>query len=116
MTPKRRDDPQAQMSTAEVMQAQMSTAEVMTVTLVAAAVFDGNQEKSRRFLQEHGYIKAMLSKSRFNRKAMLSKSRFNRRWHAIPEALLARHPGGTLAGAAVAARRSRQTRQPGRGL
>lgn len=95
MTPKRRDDPQAQ----------MSTAEVMTVTLVAAAVFDGNQEKSRRFLQEHGYIKAMLS-----------KSRFNRRWHAIPEALLARHPGGTLAGAAVAARRSRQTRQPGRGL
>ncbi len=106
MTPKRRDDPQAQ----------MSTAEVMTVTLVAAAVFDGNQEKSRRFLQEHGYIKAMLSKSRFNRKAMLSKSRFNRRWHAIPEALLARHPGGTLAGAAVAARRSRQTRQPGRGL
>jgi hypothetical protein len=54
----------------------MSTAEVMTVTLVAAAVFDGSQEKSRRFLKEHGYIKTMLS-----------KSRFNRRWHAIPEVL-----------------------------
>ena len=61
-----RDDPQAR----------MSTAEVMTTTLVAAALFDGNQEKSRRFLKEHGYIKTMLS-----------KSRFNRRWHAIPEVL-----------------------------
>jgi len=39
-------------------------------------VFDGNQEKSRRFLKEHGYIPTMLS-----------KSRFNRRWHAIPEVL-----------------------------
>ena len=57
-------------------QAQMSTAEVMTVSLVAAAIFDGNQEKSRRFLKEHGYIPAMLS-----------KSQFNRRWHAIPEVL-----------------------------
>ena len=57
-------------------QAQMSTAEVMTVCLVAAAFFDGNQEKSRRFLKEHGYIPKMLS-----------KGQFNRRWHAIPEAL-----------------------------
>lgn len=47
-------------------QAQMTTAEVMTVSLVAAAIFDGNQEKSRRFLQEHGYIPTMLSKSQFN--------------------------------------------------
>jgi hypothetical protein len=46
-------------------QAQMTTAEVMTVSLVAAAIFDGNQEKSRRFLKEHGYIPAMLSKSQF---------------------------------------------------
>jgi len=61
-----RDDPQAK----------MSTAEVMTVSLVAAALFDGNQEKSRRFLKEHGYIKTMLS-----------KSRFNRRRYAIPEVL-----------------------------
>ncbi len=57
-------------------QAQMSTAEVMTVSLVASAIFDGNQEKSRRFLKEHGYIPAMLS-----------KSQFNRRWHSVPEAL-----------------------------
>ena len=57
-------------------QARMTTAEVMTVSLVAAAIFDGNQEKSRRFLKEHGYIPAMLS-----------KSQFNRRWHSIPETL-----------------------------
>ena len=61
-----RDDPQAK----------MTTAEVMAVSLVAAAVFDNNQEKSRRFLLEHGYIPAMLG-----------KAQFNRRWHAIPEAL-----------------------------
>jgi len=61
-----RDDPQAK----------MTTAQVMTVALVAAALFDGNHDRSRRFLQEHGYIRGMLS-----------KSRFNRRWHAIPEAL-----------------------------
>lgn len=57
-------------------QARMTTAEVMTVSLVAAALFDGNHERSRLFLAEHGYIKQMLS-----------KSRLNRRWHAIPEAL-----------------------------
>ena len=57
-------------------QVQMTTAEVMTVSLVAAAIFDGNQEKSRRFLKEHGYIAAMLS-----------KSQFNRRWHRVPETL-----------------------------
>jgi len=57
-------------------QAKMGTAEVMTVTLTAAALFSGNQERSRRFLSEHGYIKPMLS-----------KSRLNRRLHAIPETL-----------------------------
>jgi hypothetical protein len=56
--------------------AQMTTAEVMTVALVAAACFDGQQERSRVFLQEHGYIPTMLS-----------KSRFNRRLHALPECL-----------------------------
>lgn len=60
-----RDDPQAK----------MTTAEVMTVALVAAALFCGNQEISRVFLKEHGYIRPMLS-----------KSRLNRRLHAIPEA------------------------------
>lgn len=57
-------------------QAQMSTAEVMTVALVAATFFVGNQQASRLFLKEHGYIPKMLS-----------KSRFNRRLHAIPDTL-----------------------------
>lgn len=56
-------------------QARMTDAEVMTVALTAAACFGGNQERSRVFLKEHGYIKAMLS-----------RSRLNRRLHAIPEA------------------------------
>jgi hypothetical protein len=57
-------------------QAQMTTAEVMTTALVAAFFFDGKQETSRLFLQEHGYIPKMLS-----------KSRFNRRLHQIPDTL-----------------------------
>jgi hypothetical protein len=61
-----RDDPQAQ----------MTTTEVMTVALVATEFFVCNQERSRVFLQEHGYIKRMLS-----------KSRFNRRLHVIPDTL-----------------------------
>lgn len=61
-----RDDPQTQ----------MTTAEVMTVALVAATFFVGNQERSRLFLKEHGYIPKMLS-----------KSRFNRRLHALPDTL-----------------------------
>jgi IS5 family transposase len=61
-----RDDPQAQ----------MTTAEVMTVALVAAEFFVGNQERSRIFLKEHGYMPQMLS-----------KSRLNRRLHAIPDTL-----------------------------
>ncbi len=56
-------------------QAKMSTAEVMTVALVAAARFGGNQETSRLFLKGHGYIRHMLS-----------KGRLNRRLHAVPEA------------------------------
>jgi transposase len=61
-----RDDPQTQ----------MNTAEVMTVALVAAARFASNQESSRLFLKDHGYVTAMLS-----------KSRFNRRLHSVPEAV-----------------------------
>lgn len=57
-------------------QTQMTTAEVMTTALVAAFFFDGKQETSRHFLQEHGYIASMLS-----------KSRFNRRLHRIPDTL-----------------------------
>lgn len=54
-------------------QAQMSTAEVMTTALIAASFFAGNLQESRTFLNDHGYIPAMLS-----------KSRLTRRLHAIP--------------------------------
>jgi len=61
-----RDDPQCQ----------MSTAEVMTTALVSATYFGGSYTKSRAFLKDHGYIPRMLS-----------KSRFNRRLHRIPSAV-----------------------------
>ena len=53
-------------------QAQMSTAEIITAAITAAMFFGGNHEKCRKFLDDHGYVKNMLS-----------KSQFNRRWHAI---------------------------------
>lgn len=49
-------------------QRRMSDAEVMTTSLVAGLYFSGNMEKSRVFLQEHGYIPKMLDKSRLNRR------------------------------------------------
>ena len=57
-------------------QAKLTTAQVMTVALVGAALFNGNQERSRVFLRDHGYIAPMLS-----------KGCFNRRLHEVPEAL-----------------------------
>ncbi|MDQ3251336.1 MAG: IS982 family transposase [Actinomycetota bacterium] len=53
-----RDDPQAR----------LSTAEVMTVPLVAAAFFGGNIEATRSFMSEYGYMPKMISKSRLNRR------------------------------------------------
>lgn len=47
-------------------QRQMSDAEVMTTSIVAGLFFGGNMEKTRIFLQEHGYISTMVEKSRFN--------------------------------------------------
>src|SRR3712207_5875869 len=61
-----RDDPQVR----------LSTAEVMTVSLVAAAFFVGNIDKTRLFLGEYGYMPRMIS-----------KSHLNRRLHAIEPAL-----------------------------
>ncbi|MEW6635719.1 MAG: IS982 family transposase [Actinomycetota bacterium] len=49
-------------------QARLSTAEVMTIPLVAAAFFGGNVERSRRFLREYGYVPVTISKSRLNRR------------------------------------------------
>ena len=60
-----RDDPQAR----------LSTAQIMTIAIVAAELFTGNQQAALDFLTSHGYIPA------------LSKSRFNRRLHRIPETL-----------------------------
>ncbi|MGX9727586.1 MAG: hypothetical protein ACTFAK_09790 [Candidatus Electronema sp. VV] len=53
-----RDDPQCT----------MSTAEVMTAALTAAAFFSGSYEKSRVFLEQHGHMPAMLSKSQSSRR------------------------------------------------
>lgn len=47
---------------------QMNDAEVMTTALVAALVFRGHHDQARFMLAQHGYIPAMLSKSRFNRR------------------------------------------------
>ncbi len=49
-------------------QAKMSTAEVMTVALAASALFDNNQERCLNFLGEHEYFSNVLGKSRFNRR------------------------------------------------
>jgi transposase len=57
-------------------QAQMSDAEVMTSALVAVWFFAGNQYLACQFLLEHGYMPQMLS-----------KSRFNRRLHQLPDTL-----------------------------
>ncbi len=53
---------------AEDPQCQMSDAEVITTAIVAALYFSGNMESARWLLQEQGYIPQMLSKSRFNRR------------------------------------------------
>jgi hypothetical protein len=47
-------------------QRQMSNAEVMTTAIVAAMFFGGNFERARTMLAEQGYIRGMLSKGRFN--------------------------------------------------
>ena len=49
-------------------QTQMSDAEIMTTALVATLFFGANFETARNFLETHGYIPNMLSKSRFNRR------------------------------------------------
>ena len=49
-------------------QVRLSSAEVMCTALVAAAFFGGNVEKTRSFLDEYGYIRKAISKSRFNRR------------------------------------------------
>ena len=49
-------------------QRQMSDAEVMTTAIVAALYFAGNLERARALLAQPRYIPRMLSRSRFNRR------------------------------------------------
>jgi hypothetical protein len=49
-------------------QCQMTDAEVMTTALLAALHYTGNFELARHFLAEEGYIPHLLGKSRFNRR------------------------------------------------
>lgn len=49
-------------------QRQMTDAEVMTTAILAALKYRGNFELARHFLQGEGYIPHMLGKSRFNRR------------------------------------------------
>ena len=49
-------------------QCQMSDAEVMTTAIVAMLYFKGNFSMASRFLHEGHYIPNMLGKSRFNRR------------------------------------------------
>lgn len=49
-------------------QRQMSDAEVMTTAIAAALFFRGNFETARAYLKDNGMIPSMLSKSRFNRR------------------------------------------------
>jgi len=49
-------------------QCQMSDAEVMTTAFTAALFFRGNLESARMMLKQYDYIPHMLSKSRFNRR------------------------------------------------
>jgi hypothetical protein len=58
-------------------QSQMTDAEVMTTAIVAALDYGGNLEKARRMLTAEGYIPHMLG-----------KSRFNRRWHRTAQRYL----------------------------
>src|SRR5215211_3968134 len=57
-------------------QCQMSDAEVMTTAIVAALNHSGNFVKASEMLSEHGYIPAMLSRSRFSRRLQRVKSMF----------------------------------------
>ena len=53
---------------AECSRRRVSDAEVITTALVAVRLFSGNFVSARAFLESHGYIPRMLSKSQFNRR------------------------------------------------
>jgi hypothetical protein len=49
-------------------QCQMTDAEVMTTAIVAMLYFKGNFRLASQYMYEHGYIPNMVSRSRFNRR------------------------------------------------
>ena len=62
------DDLLKAMQHREDRQCQLSDAEVMTVAIVAALNHGGNFVKAGEMLSEHGYLRLMLGRSRFNRR------------------------------------------------
>jgi hypothetical protein len=66
-------------------QCQMTDAEVMTTAIIAALRFRGNFELARHFLQQEGYIPHMLGKSRFNRRIHRVQDMFMTLFHLLGE-------------------------------
>jgi len=66
-------------------QCEMSDAEVMTTAIVAATDFRGNFEKARQYLHAPAYIPRMLSKSRFNRRLHRIRALFLTLFSALGE-------------------------------
>jgi hypothetical protein len=64
-------------------QRQMTDAEVMTTAFVAALFFRGNIERARIMLKEQHWIANMLSKSRYNRRLHQIKERFFTVFHLL---------------------------------
>lgn len=71
-------------------QRRVSDAEVMTTALGAARFFHGNFAATRLFLQEHGYVPRMLSKSQFNRRLHRTAELFEQLFHGLAELFKAR--------------------------
>jgi hypothetical protein len=66
-------------------QCQMTDAEVMTTAIVAALRFGGNFEQARHMLWIEGYIPHMLGKSRFNRRLHRIHDLFLTLFHLLGE-------------------------------
>lgn len=74
-------------------QTQMTTAEVMTCALVAAEFFCGNLRRACRYLKDTGLIPTMLEESRFNRRL----HRITReQWQGVLTRLLHQKPEQTF--------------------
>src|SRR4051794_22531450 len=67
-------------------QREMNDAEVITTALVAMTYYHGTFETAREYLQEHGYIPNMLSKSRFNRRLHMLRDLIQDIFGALGEA------------------------------